>query len=371
MQLLLEMQSRANAAGQCPPPSSADSSVASALATLNQAIEIDALRSNSMTSYASNMTHVNANSSPTASENLSRIIRAQKSASLTQMPTASSSKQPSFSSSSVRVGRSASLHSILPSPTTNLVPSILPNPVKPSVQSISLVNGSLVSNNRTQPQPLIVIMPSNSKDGVINVIQMPKIGLPVIATSSNCAVSKSPDVTTTAVQTPIKTTSKRRYVTILQKPVTSECNTHTQSIASSSSVLTASSANTFSLLSSAPSLVSSTFVNSAPSSAPSSATVVPPKRCKEAELVSQGFEVIFKKINDDLAVLKANAVRDSDVSEPNSDAYWHCFKTRFNEIVRDVIHFAKKIPTFSTLELQDQVNLIKGGCFEVSFFTLK
>lgn len=81
--------------------------------------------------------------------------------------------------------------------------------------------------------------------------------------------------------------------------------------------------------------------------------------------------MIFKKINDDLAVLKANAVRDSDVSEPNSDAYWHCFKTRFNEIVRDVIHFAKKIPTFSTLELQDQVNLIKGGCFEVSFFTLK
>ena len=44
---------------------------------------------------------------------------------------------------------------------------------------------------------------------------------------------------------------------------------------------------------------------------------------------------------------------------------WQRFKSRFNEIVRDVIRFAKKIPSFSDLDIEDQVNLIKGGCFEV------
>ena len=42
------------------------------------------------------------------------------------------------------------------------------------------------------------------------------------------------------------------------------------------------------------------------------------------------------------------------------------FKTRFNDVVRDVIKFAKKVPGFTALDLDDQVSLIKGGCFEVS-----
>ena len=44
---------------------------------------------------------------------------------------------------------------------------------------------------------------------------------------------------------------------------------------------------------------------------------------------------------------------------------WHKFKCRFNEVVRDVIRFAKKVPGFTSLDLDDQVGLIKGGCFEV------
>ena len=49
----------------------------------------------------------------------------------------------------------------------------------------------------------------------------------------------------------------------------------------------------------------------------------------------------------------------------SSGKCWQRFKSRFNEIVRDVIRFAKKIPSFSDLHIDDQVNLIKGGCFEV------
>ena len=45
---------------------------------------------------------------------------------------------------------------------------------------------------------------------------------------------------------------------------------------------------------------------------------------------------------------------------------WQRFKTRFNDVVRDVIKFAKKVPGFTALDLDDQVKLIKGGCFEVS-----
>ena len=45
---------------------------------------------------------------------------------------------------------------------------------------------------------------------------------------------------------------------------------------------------------------------------------------------------------------------------------WQRFKTRFNDVVRDVIKFAKKVPGFTALDLDDQVSLIKGGCFEVS-----
>ena len=40
-------------------------------------------------------------------------------------------------------------------------------------------------------------------------------------------------------------------------------------------------------------------------------------------------------------------------------------------MVRDVIRFAKKVPGFTALDLDDQVSLIKGGCFEVSVFRRK
>jgi len=45
---------------------------------------------------------------------------------------------------------------------------------------------------------------------------------------------------------------------------------------------------------------------------------------------------------------------------------WQKFQQRFNEIVRDVIRFAKFIPGFTDLDLNDQISLLKGAGFEVS-----
>ena len=63
--------------------------------------------------------------------------------------------------------------------------------------------------------------------------------------------------------------------------------------------------------------------------------------------------------------------QDPDSNNHGADLCWQRFKTRFNEVVRDVIRFAKKIPGFMTLDLEDQVSLIKGGCFEVGQLNCK
>ena len=63
--------------------------------------------------------------------------------------------------------------------------------------------------------------------------------------------------------------------------------------------------------------------------------------------------------------LQAEESSEGQQNSPSSDICWHKFKTRFNSMVKDVIRFAKKIPGFSTFDLDDQVSLIKGGCFEV------
>ena len=44
---------------------------------------------------------------------------------------------------------------------------------------------------------------------------------------------------------------------------------------------------------------------------------------------------------------------------------WQGFQIRFNEILQDVVRFAKKIPGFTSFDTDDQINLIRGGCFEV------
>ena len=53
----------------------------------------------------------------------------------------------------------------------------------------------------------------------------------------------------------------------------------------------------------------------------------------------------------------------SEASDGNS--CWQKFQQRFNEIVRDVIRFAKFIPGFTELDLNDQISLLKGAGFEV------
>ncbi|GFO41791.1 nuclear receptor subfamily 1 group d member 2 [Plakobranchus ocellatus] len=45
---------------------------------------------------------------------------------------------------------------------------------------------------------------------------------------------------------------------------------------------------------------------------------------------------------------------------------WHHFQMRLNRTIEDVVCFAKKIPGFTELDQDDQISLIKGGCFEVA-----
>jgi hypothetical protein len=89
--------------------------------------------------------------------------------------------------------------------------------------------------------------------------------------------------------------------------------------------------------------------------------------------ISEGYDDIFRYIRMQMEQLKQNpggeqisAENGNGQANHESDLCWQRFKTRFNEVVRDVIHFAKKIPGFSVLDLDDQVCLIKGGCFEVA-----
>jgi len=51
----------------------------------------------------------------------------------------------------------------------------------------------------------------------------------------------------------------------------------------------------------------------------------------------------------------------------DAETCWQRFQQRFNEIVRDVIRFAKFIPGFTELDLNDQISLLKGAGFEVTF----
>ena len=45
---------------------------------------------------------------------------------------------------------------------------------------------------------------------------------------------------------------------------------------------------------------------------------------------------------------------------------WNAFQKLLNKSIQDVINFAKKIPGFTNLDQEDQISLIKGGCFEVT-----
>jgi len=50
----------------------------------------------------------------------------------------------------------------------------------------------------------------------------------------------------------------------------------------------------------------------------------------------------------------------------DNEMCWQKFQQRFSEIVRDVIRFAKFIPGFTELDLNDQISLLKGAGFEVT-----
>jgi hypothetical protein len=96
--------------------------------------------------------------------------------------------------------------------------------------------------------------------------------------------------------------------------------------------------------------------------------------------IHEAYEKLFSKIHQQtasfwatqvpLATPELNGNGDTNVDLPDGesvtgDICWQKFKQRFNEIIRDVIRFAKLLPGFADLDLDDQIALLKGGGFEV------
>ncbi|XP_048758927.1 uncharacterized protein LOC125668650 isoform X2 [Ostrea edulis] len=56
---------------------------------------------------------------------------------------------------------------------------------------------------------------------------------------------------------------------------------------------------------------------------------------------------------------------DGTICEPG-EVCWEGFQSLLNKTIQDTVIFAKKIPGFPHLDQDDQISLIKGGCFEVA-----
>jgi len=75
-----------------------------------------------------------------------------------------------------------------------------------------------------------------------------------------------------------------------------------------------------------------------------------------------------RRTDDDIPLQVEDSMSGGEASDGNG--CWQKFQQRFNEIVRDVIRFAKFIPGFTELDLNNQISLLKGAGFEVCRITL-
>lgn len=57
---------------------------------------------------------------------------------------------------------------------------------------------------------------------------------------------------------------------------------------------------------------------------------------------------------------------DGKETMTSGEMCWQGFQMRLNKTIQDVVIFAKKLPGFPALDQDDQISLIKGGCFEVA-----
>ncbi|XP_076458084.1 uncharacterized protein LOC143291852 [Babylonia areolata] len=66
-------------------------------------------------------------------------------------------------------------------------------------------------------------------------------------------------------------------------------------------------------------------------------------------------------------IISQNASPPEHVMDgPIGESCWQGFQMRLNRTIQDVVIFAKKLPGFGALDQDDQISLIKGGCFEVA-----
>ena len=82
-----------------------------------------------------------------------------------------------------------------------------------------------------------------------------------------------------------------------------------------------------------------------------------PEMIESGETYWQGFQTDLST----WSILSATLVQDNQIGE----TCWQGFQMRLNRTIQDVVHFAKKLPGFAALDQDDQISLIKGGCFEV------
>lgn len=103
-----------------------------------------------------------------------------------------------------------------------------------------------------------------------------------------------------------------------------------------------------------------------------------------AAAVWEGYDDVFRSVRQQVDQLKTgiekhtmksmiDKVMADSIAPPDDtqlgrsgDIYWQQFKTRFSEIVSQVALFARKIPGFQEVSIEDQIQLIKHGSFEVS-----
>ncbi|XP_076451081.1 uncharacterized protein LOC143286974 [Babylonia areolata] len=65
-------------------------------------------------------------------------------------------------------------------------------------------------------------------------------------------------------------------------------------------------------------------------------------------------------------IISQNPSPPQNVDNQIGETCWQGFQMRLNRTIQDVVIFAKKLPGFAALDQDDQISLIKGGCFEVA-----
>lgn len=88
--------------------------------------------------------------------------------------------------------------------------------------------------------------------------------------------------------------------------------------------------------------------------------------------ISKRLQIYETRENTDLLLIYCEYFFQGLDGRPlkSGEVCWNAFQRLLNKSIQDVINFAKRIPGFTNLDQEDQISLIKGGCFEVKNCTV-